>query len=286
MKEKLYTRSMKNGGEIVLHRLLKPASDTLGIPIIVAHGTLSNAEAVRDLALYLSSLGFDCWLLEWGGHGHSIPSSRWQNFEYPALNDAPTAIDEVLKITGHKQLFWLSHSGGGHLPLMHLARNPDKQKKIAGIVTLGTQATDAAQGLGDILRAYYILIVSNILGGVPQKFFPINIVEGEPTRLLSQWAKWNLKQKWLGKDGFDYMANLSGLNMPFFMIAGGDDTIAPLSGCLKFYENIGSQDKSWLECSRAEGFSKDYNHGQLVRGSATKNEVFPKIAEWFIQRNH
>ena len=274
---------MKNGGEIVLHRLLN--SKTTGVPVIVTHGSISNAEAVRDLALYLSSFGFDCWLLEWGGHGHSTPSSKWQNFEYPAFNDVPTSINSILDMTGHKQVYWVSHSGGGHLPIMYLTRHPEHQSKVAGIVTLGSQATDAAQGFKHIFRAYYLRAVSNILGQVPQKCIPMSTVEGEPTRLLGQWAKWNLKQKWMGEDGFDYMQALPGLKVPFYMIAGSGDDIAPVSGCHKIYEHFGATDKSWLVCSQGTGFSKDYNHGQLIRGRAAKNEIFPKIGEWLLERN-
>lgn len=276
---------LRGGGEIFLHRLLNPKTNITGLPVIIAHGTLSNSDSVRDLAIYLSDLGFDCWLLEWGGHGHSTPSSNKQDFEFPAFNDAPLAIDTVLEKTGHKRLYWISHSGGGHLPLMYLARNPEQQGKIAGIATLGTQATDAAPDLNYKFRAAYLWLLSMLFNQVSLKALPIKMAEGEPTRLLAQWAKWNLRKQWLGNDGFDYMKGIEQLNLPFFMIAGGNDDIAPVSGCKRIYDHIGSDDKAWLECSLKKGFSRNFTHGQLVKGRAAREEIYPKIGEWLAARN-
>lgn len=284
-KEQQYTVPMPKGGEIVLHRLLPAGGNAVGLPVVVAHGTLSNAGAVRDLAVHLLSFGFDCWLLEWGGHGQSTPYSKWQNFEYPAFNDVPVCIETVLAESGHKALYWVSHSGGGHLPLMHLVQNPQEHHKVAGIATIGSQSTKAALSIQHKLRAYVLRIVSNLFGGIPQRLIPMGTVEGEPTRLLDQWAKWNLQQKWVGDDGTDYLASLVNLTMPFFMIAGGNDDIAPAAGCFDVFQQFGGDDKTWLECSREAGFSKDYNHGQLVRGGAAKQEIFPKISDWLLVRN-
>ena len=57
--------------------------------------------------------------------------------------------------------------------------------------------------------------------------------EGEPTRLLAQWSKWNLRQKWMGEDGFDYMSGLAKIKIPALIFAGSNDDIAPVSGCKK-----------------------------------------------------
>ena len=233
MEEIQYSLKIPRGGEIVLHRLMNSIDENAGAPLIVAHGTLSNSDAMRDLGIYLSDRGFDCWLLEWGGHGHSTASSNKQDFEFPAFNDAPLAIDAVLQKTGHKKLYWVSHSGGGHWPLMYLARHPEQQNKIAGILTLGSQSTDAAMSLSHKFRACYLWFLSKLFNQVSLKALPMKMAEGEPTRLLAQWATWNLRKKWEGKDGFDYLEGIEQLNLPFSMIAGGNDDIAPLSGCRK-----------------------------------------------------
>lgn len=272
---------MDQGGSISLRRLLP--SRIIGHPIVIAHGTISNGEAVQDLALYLAGLGFDCWILEWGGHGNSHAAHRRQNFEYPAFNDLPVAVEFVLGKTQQSKLLWVSHSGGGHLPLMFLARYPEKQNLFAGLVTIGAQATDGAAGIQHKLRAVALWAVTILLGQTP-KFVVSMGSEGEPTCLLAQWAVWNLRGQWLGKDGFDYLAGLGSIGIPALIMAGGNDNIAPVLGCEKVFTALGSEDKSWKVCSRAEGFSKDFTHGQLIRGKAARAEVFPIVGKWISQQ--
>ncbi len=277
MQEKKHIVKMNDGGQIALHHF--PKSNVTGLPVLLTHGTISNADTVRELALYLQSQGFDCWVLEWGGHGQSIESSHKQNFEYPAFHDTPAAIEKILQLTQQKQLHWVSHSGGGHLALMYLARNPKYEQQIASVVTLGAQATDGALGFKYKVRAVILWGVTYLMGHTP-KFLVSVGTEGEPTRLLAQWSKWNVQQKWLGQDGFDYMANLARISVPSFMIAGQGDDIAPPSGCQKFHEAMGGNIKEFLVCSVESGFSKDFSHGQLIRGSAAKKEVYPKVSAW------
>ncbi len=272
---------MAKGGQIALYRLNHLKSK--GIPLIIAHGTISNADTVRALGDYLAGLGFDCWLLDWGGHGLSRAFSRRQDFEYPAFNDVPVALSTVLETTEQKQVYWVSHSGGGHLPLMYLARHPEYQDRIAGIVTMGAQATDGALGVKYKTRAWFLKWVTNLFSQTPKWLISVG-TEGEPTRLLAQWSEWNLMQRWVGKDGFDYMSGLSGLKIPVFMLAGSKDDIAPVSGCQKLYNALGSTDKSFLTCSVFNGFDKEYTHGQLIRGRAASGEIYPRIGAWLGQR--
>ena len=282
MQQDQHLVDMKSGGCISLCRL-KPSS-TVGLPIIVAHGTISNGSSVQNLAEHLQEQGFDCWVLEWGGHGESRAASSRNNFESPAFNDTPTAIDYVLKETGCSQLNWVSHSGGGHLPLMYLARSPQYQNKLASIVTLGAQATDGALDLATKCRALVLWLVTRVLGNTPKAIVSVG-TEGEPTLLLAQWSRWNLSQKWKGVDGFDYMAALKSITTPALIVAGANDDIAPPSGCRKFFDALGGESNSWLLCGTANGFSKDYTHGQLIRGRAAKAEIFPKVSNWLAEQS-
>ncbi len=55
MQEKQFVLDMPAGGSIALHRL-KP-NNPIGLPIIIAHGTMSNADTVRDLGQHLCEPG-------------------------------------------------------------------------------------------------------------------------------------------------------------------------------------------------------------------------------------
>jgi len=282
MNETQHLVEMENGGRIALYRL--NLNQPTGIPIIIAHGTISNADTVRTLGKFLADRGFDCWLLEWAGHGQSEPATSKQNFEYPAFNDLPTAVAAVLGHTECQQVFWLAHSGGGHLPLMYLGRHPEKRSQFAGVVTMGTQSTHAAPRFREKFAGAVLCGVTLLMNRSPRFILPLGN-EHEPTRLLIQWAKWNMSQRWLGEDGFDYMAALSGMTVPTVVVAGGKDTVAPVAGCRTIYDAVGSTDKTWMLCNQSSGFSKDLAHGELIRGAIAQNEVFPRLAEWFRQRS-
>lgn len=282
MQQGQHLVEMDLGGQISLCRL-KP-KNTVGLPIIVAHGTISNGSSVQALAEHLQEQGFDCWILEWGGHGDSRAASSRNNFESAAFNDTPTAIDYVLKETGHSQINWVSHSGGGHLPLMYLARSPQYQNKLAGIVAIGAQATDGALDFSAKCRALVLWGITLVLGNTPKAIVSVG-TEGEPTLLLAQWSRWNLSKKWKGVDGFEYMPALKHIKIPALIIAGANDDIAPPTGCRKFFDALGGEGNSWLLCGTANGFSKDYSHGQLIRGRAATAEVFPRVSHWLIEQS-
>ena len=272
---------MKRGGCIALTNLASAQSKSL--PVIIAHGTISNAETVQQLAIFLADEGFNCWVLEWGGHGKSKAASTNQNFEYPAFNDFPTAVESVLGTTGADQYYWISHSGGGHLPLMYYSRYPEEQSRLAGIAALGLQATDAALKPYRKLQMRALMAATSIIGYTPKFVVPVGN-EGEPTKLLAQWCRWCIDERWLGLDGFDYMAGLAKLSFPVFAGVGGNDIIAPESGCRKLFDALAGNDKTWQLFSIENGYSKDFTHGQLVRGRAAEREVFPQIVAWLYDR--
>lgn len=264
-------------GSVALYHLTPHKSDKQ--PVIITHGTLSTVEAIDQLAESLLALDFDYWLLEWGGHGNSQVSSPKQDFEFAALHETAAAVDYVLAHNAHSALHWVAHSGGGHLALMYLARYENCRDKISALVAIGTQATDGALGVKHQLRAISLWAVTKLLHRTPS-WLAGQGDESEPSLLLAQWARWNLSGRWHGHDGFDYLAKLDQLTLPCLIIAGSHDVIAPISGCQKIYQQLASQQKEMIICSKADGFSRDFSHGQLVRGRAARQEIFPKIQHW------
>lgn len=272
-----HTLPLEKGGQIRLIRLA--GTRALSPPLILAHGTLSNAGTVWSLGAFLAAEGHDVWLLEWGGHGSSTAPCTRRNFEAPAFEELPRALDFVRERTGSREIFWVGHSGGGLLPLMYLARYPERQSLFGGLVTLGAQTTGAAESRAHKFRAFGLYGLTMVLGRTP-KIRAAMGDEGEPTALLAQWAVWNLRQQWMGKDGFNYMDALSGVTVPCMILAGTRDDIAPEQGCLRVFDALGSQDKTWVSCGGGNGFSRDFSHGGLVRGGAARSEIFPKVGAW------
>jgi pimeloyl-ACP methyl ester carboxylesterase len=282
MTDTHHTLPLEKGGQIRLIRL--GGSRTLAPPVILAHGTLSNAGTVWAFGKALAAEGHDVWLLEWGGHGSSTAPKSRRNFEAPAVEDLPRALAFVLEKTKAGTVFWVGHSGGGLLPLMYLARNPECQSLFGGLVTLGAQTTGAAETRAHKLRALGLYGLTQILGRTPRVQSSMGD-EGEPTTLLAQWAVWNLKKQWTGWDGMDYMEGLSRITIPCMILAGARDEIAPAAGCKTVFDQLGSPDKTWVNCGTADGFSRDFSHGGLVRGTPAREEIFPKIGAWLRERS-
>ncbi len=191
---------MAGGGRIALYRF---SAETAAPPLIITHGTISNGNSVLNLCSFLHAAGYDCWLLEWGGHGQSIPARRRQNFEHCAFNDVPTAISYVLAKTHASSLTWVSHSGGGLLPLMYLSKHPERQSDFASIVTMGAQTTDAALRLYQKLAIAIFWLINMLVGHTPRAIL-LKGYESEPTQLLGQWVTWTLREQWLGAKNFNY----------------------------------------------------------------------------------
>ncbi len=277
---KTHLIDLKGGGHIALHRLDGPHR---GPATLLAHGTMSDSTAIADLGHKLQQEGMDCWLLDWGGQGKSAAAQKRQNFEAPALLDVPAAIEAVRQHTGQDKITWVSHSGGGLLPLMYLARHPKAQEHIQALVTMGAQATDAGKTTSHRLRAHVLKVVTQTFGYTPKAILPPGCLS-EPTALLAQWSTWNLAGRWLGADGFDYLPALAQIHIPLLCIAGGADDIAPATGCRRLFDAIGSHDKTWVLCAKSKGFSKDFHHGSLVRGGSARREIDPILIEWLKPR--
>lgn len=61
-------------------------------------------------------------------------------------------------------------------------------------------------------------------------------------------------------------------------LAGG--WLDPAEGCRELYDAVGSADKQWVLLGRAEGFSHDYGHLEMIIGHDAQDEVWPRIAAW------
>ena len=133
-----------DGLRLALRRVGKRGGD----PVVLTHGTFSNHRSCMGLAAFLAKEGFDCWVLDWRGHGASEHPNRPHSFDDIALLDAPAVIDAVTSRSGRPDLYWVGHSGGGLIAGMWMARFPKlASRHIKGLVMLASQATGAARSL-------------------------------------------------------------------------------------------------------------------------------------------
>jgi oxygen-independent coproporphyrinogen-3 oxidase len=282
VKPELHRVVAEDGVELGLTRYSNGASR--GVPVVLTHGTFSNGTICSRLAAYLSTAGFDPWVLELRGRGSSRDISR-PTFEAFGLFDVPAAIEAVRASTGQRRLFLVGHSGGGLAFLMHLARRPAERATVRGLVVLASQATEACATLRGQLMVAFGWAAESVLGYSPGRALRLG-PENEPKGILRQWMGWNRSRCWTGADGFDYLAAMPEIAVPILCFAGaGDRYIAPVRGCRRLYEALGADDKAWVLCARSEGFSEDLGHARIVASRAAQREVWPRIREWLVKRS-
>ncbi|MBI9091332.1 MAG: alpha/beta fold hydrolase [Desulfobacterium sp.] len=248
-------------------------------PVILTHGTFSNAGICQKMAEFLHLNGFDCWIYEWSGHGLSEYGALYPDAEAFALHDVPVVIKTVLKETKKKSCIWVAHSGGGFLPLIYMARNHHRQHEIKAIAGIGSQTTGAGKTWIGKLTTLILPIVIQVLGKVPGPLFGLG-PEDEVSGFLEQWCRWNRSGKWIGKDGFDYGKALNNIHIPTVLIAGGNDLIAPSNGCRQMFHWLGSTQKKYVLCSKANGYLEDYNHPRLIASQNATVEIWPVVLDF------
>jgi oxygen-independent coproporphyrinogen-3 oxidase len=283
LRPELYRVVAADGVELALTRF--SADPDNRVPILLTHGTFSNGAICSRLGAYLAGHGFDAWILELRGRGESQRAIPEPTFEAFGLLDVPAALGTVRAHSGQQRLFLVGHSGGGLAFLMHLARRPAERQSVGGLVMLASQATEACATLRGRAMIAFGSVAETVLGYAPGRALRLG-PENEPRGVLRQWFRWNRSRRWIGSDGFDYLAALPEIAVPTFCLAGaGDRYIAPVRGCRRLFDALGGDDKKWAVCARSEGFSEDFGHARIVASRAAQREVWPRIRDWLIERN-
>lgn len=278
-----YRVTTADGVELALTRVAGEA--TRPVPVVLTHGTFSNGRTCGRLAGYLAGHGFDCWVLELRGRGESQLTIRKPTFEDFGLFDVPPALEVVRTHTGRRRLLLVGHSGGGLAFLMHLARVPAAQARVAGLVMLASQATEAGTTLGGRLMLGAGRMAEALLGYTPGRALGLG-PENEAKGILRQWFEWNRTRRWTGYDGFDYLDALPEVDIPTLCLAGvGDRYIAPVRGVRRVFDTLGARDKEWMLCGKSAGFSEDYGHARVIASRAAEREIWPRIRDWLVARS-
>jgi len=83
---------------------------------------------------------------------------------------------------------------------------------------------------------------------------------------------------------YSYKENLNLFTFPLLAIAGGGDMAAPPYEVKYAVGHVGSRDITYHEFSKENGYSADYGHLDLNLGKKAREEVYPVIYEWLIER--
>ena len=83
---------------------------------------------------------------------------------------------------------------------------------------------------------------------------------------------------------YSYKKNLYRIETPLLAIAGNDDKAADPREVKFCSKNVRSQDVTYVNFSKKEGYSIDYGHLDLNLGIKVNEEVYPFIYNWLQRR--
>jgi predicted alpha/beta hydrolase len=304
---------------LALHRYRQPDPAAPAVILCAGFGCNRHFIDYDDrtsLARYLASQGFDTWVVELRGRGKSqaLRGCRRPNswtFDDLARVDAPTVIRFVRHEIGHRRLCWVGHSMGGMVLYAHLGTADDDALPAAAVtlaspVVFPRYASELVHRLGAfllripfpervpqraVLGAMWHLVgwTSQIEIGMNPENVDRALVGRVLRRSLCNVAREKLRQlqQWSQNGSFasfdgsvDYRRNLGRVRTPVLVVAGARDRLVPPDSARVAYELLASPRKRFVEVGRAEGFSADYGHLDLVLGLRVAGEVYPVIADW------
>jgi oxygen-independent coproporphyrinogen-3 oxidase len=264
---------------LTVHRLGDPA----GVPVLLAPGTFTNwsfwlGTRGTGFARELVARGFETVTVDFRGHGSSqrpAPGQRW-NFDDWGRFDLP-AVVRMLLAEGRTPLL-VGHSAGGAAVLTALAGSPGIEDNVRAAAIIATP-------LPWLQRWRRVGALSMRFAARHTATFPARLLglgpEDELSGVMEQWMDWNIRGRWVGRDGTDYGVAFGRLELPLLFIAGtGDRRWAPPDACRGLFDLAGSRDRLFIEAGIDTGFSRNYSHVDIIVSREARDEIWPLLADW------
>lgn len=264
---------------IAVHRL----GERDAVPVILAPGTFSNwsfwlGTRGTGFGRYLAARGFEAWVVDLRGHGSSqrpAPGQRW-NFDDWGRLDLP-AVVRAVAAEGRTPLL-VGHSAGGASTLAALAGTSGLEADVAAAAIIATPLPWLQRWRRAV--AWAMRLAARHMDAFPARVLGLG-PEDELPGVMEQWMDWNIRGRWLGRDGTDYSEALARLRLPLLFIAGsGDHRFAPPDACRGLFDLTRSPDRLFIEAGRDTGFSRDYGHVDLIVSREAQREIWPLLADW------
>ncbi len=324
--DELHWAVTRDGWELPLGRYLPRGERAAKEPVILCHGLGANRfnldlDERYSLARSLAANGFETFVVELRGTGlaRRRGGSRYAFvFDDYVEEDVPALIAKAKAVSGGERVFWVGHSKGGIVMYAYCGLRP--RDDVAGVVAIGSpmsfthhppERRRVLVALRHVLLfdGFYVEKVVKTLAPVGPRFpFRVrfmaaqenidpevvaramaNLLGNVSSGVLRQFAKWLDSGRFTSWDGsIDYAAGLARSPVPFLLMAGGIDLMAPTesleSARAAMVDANAAGQVELVHCSIANGFRCDYGHGDLVLGRHAPDEIFPRIARWLRSR--
>lgn len=274
-----------------------------------------------SLARYLHRDGFDVWIVELRGAGasnHRVKKAlKGFTIDDYVLHDVPAALRLVEDETGEEAVHWVGHSLGGSLayplmatndtrlrsavtigaPTMHALRHEQFEFALP-VATAALKAVPYFWGykrgaqLGSYALKYGAPILAKLLFTLEncelQDLARVGRValDDVPSGVTLQMLEWYHARKMTSHYGtVDPIAGLARSRTPLLVVAGNKDRLTPVEDVRIAFDKSGAEKKELFVVGREHGHCSDYGHIDLVFGRQAREEVFPRIRDWFVQHD-
>ena len=291
-------------------------------PLLLVHGIGANRYTFDltdelSLARHLAAAGYDVWVVELRGRGYSTRPRLFSGVHYDwsfdeyAERDLPAAADLVLRATAARRLHLVGFSIGALASYAWLT-DPHRRAQVASLVSIAGPATFKRAGghvSGRVVRnirwlrhRFLMRVLAPVSGywhaspiqliynpentdGAIQRRAMVNLIANFSRDELLQYGDWLVNDAFRSIDQRrDYRAEMAGIELPVLFLAGPRDLLAPPDAVKDAFERVASADKKFLICSRAQRFSVNYGHFDLLIGSHAPREIYPVVREWIDAR--
>ena len=276
--ETLWVRAA-DGVRLAVHRVR-----STGPAVVLFHGVFCNRTVWlgtrgTGFAWFLAEAGFDVWVPELRGRGQSDVPRVWTIADWIEI-DLPAIATAVERERPEGTWRWVGHSAGGVVVAAGLGRWSTLRARVRTAVLLGTPSPRRI-GLARRLAAATFAAVARV---APRERVPGRWVqlgpEAESSALVRHWMGWNVARRWVGPDGYDYLASLQNVRCPVLGVAGAvDRLLAPPSSVADLLRFFGGPTESWI-VGRAYGYTRDYGHADLVVAREARQELWPRLRAW------
>ncbi len=226
------TATTADGVRLALRRF--PAAGSGRAVLLCTHAMMANGgyfhRGGAGFAAHLAAAGVEVHVLDWRGHGESVPPSPrdpggWSFDDYVEF-DLPAAIGAVVAAAGITpgELVYLGHSLGGLVGLAAFgtgaAPMPDRASWWATSVWLpGPRGSRVRRGALELYR----------LLSLPRGYAPVRRLragtDDEPRRYVEQLAGWGRTGRWTGRTGTDYLAAVARVTCRSTAVTGAGDRL-------------------------------------------------------------
>lgn len=315
--DEIHFATTSDGWRVAVFRY-RPETPLGGDPVLLVPGIGANhynfdLTDETSLARHLAARGHDAWVVELRGRGFSTRPLLFSGLHYDwsfdeyAERDLPAAAAVVARITGRSRLQMVGFSIGALASYAFLA-DPHRQTAVSSLVAIGGPASFKRAGThlsGRVVRSLRFMrhrFLMRVMAPVSGYWHPSPIqlihnpenMEGATQRramvnLISNFSRNELLQysDWLSNDAFrsidqrrDYRAELHKVTVPSLFLAGPRDLLAPPDAVKDAFEAVSSTEKRFVILSRAQKFSVNYGHFDMLLGPHAAVDVFPVVVDW------